>query len=310
MSKDAAKAASAAVASGWFLPHLSVEARGAAAMMASTAFFVVNDVLMKLVSTSLPTGEMMAIRGVFATLVVLTVAAAQGALASMRLAWQPLVLARAGLDGFTGFLVITALSRMPIADVTAILQTVPLIGTALSVLLLGERVRWRRWTAIAVGFIGMLLVVRPAAEGFNLFGLVALVSAFSIAFRDIVTHRVDPGIPSILVTLTTSIVVLLAASMLSTVETWRLPSGQDLAMLAAAAVAVSAGNLMIVVAFRVAEVSAVQPFRYSVILWALLAGLLVWGDIPDPIAFLGILLIIGSGLYAFRRQAQLRSRAA
>jgi drug/metabolite transporter (DMT)-like permease len=274
-------------------------------MTVSMACFTVNDACVKLATASLPIGETIALRGVFATLLVLAAATAEGALAEAPQALKPMVVLRGGLDALTAFLFVWALMRLPIADATAVLMLSPLIGTALSVVLLREAVDRRRWAAVGLGFAGMLLVVRPGGDAFNGAGLVALLAAVAVACRDIATRRIRPVRP-ILVTLTTSAVGTLAASLLVAVEDWRMPSGTAWALLAGAAVAISAAHFLMVLAFRTAEVSAVAPFRYSIVLWALVAGLLVWGRVPDPIALAGIGLIIASGLMAFGR---MRGRA-
>ena len=279
-------------------------------MLAAMALFVSNDALLKLASATYPTGQVMAYRGIFATLFALALVFGMRENMHLRRLLSPLVALRAALEAATAFLFITALAFLPLANITAILQTTPIIMTVLAVALGIERVGWRRWAAIVVGFAGVLLIVRPGAQGFDVYALVALASALLVALRDLVTRRIRAEIPSSVVTLSTVIGVALAGVVVN------LASGEPLRPfltpqvlpLLGAALLVTLGNLTVIMAFRLAEVSVVSPFRYSNVVLSILLGFLIFGELPDLFACAGIALIAGSGIYAIHRE-QVRQRA-
>lgn len=276
--------------------------RGIIAMIASCALLVANDTLVKLASESLPAGQIMALRGLFALVVVAAAAPLLGGSKGLAAAARPLVLLRGILEACAAILFINALARLPLANATSIVQTVPLIVTVLSVLVLGARVGWRRSLAIAVGFLGTLLVVRPGLDGFGWPALLALGAAFAVAVRDIVTRRIGTDVSTLAITLATTLCVALVGGALAGIEHWTQPEPALLALLAAAALLMTGAHYLVIVALRGGEIAVVAPFRYTFIVWALISGFLVWGEVPDAVAALGIALIAFSGAYAVRRE--------
>lgn len=283
--------------------------RGILSMIASMVLFICNDALIKHVSESLPTGQIIFLRGLSATLLIATMAVALGAWRQMPAVFDRPVLARAAIDSLGTFLYLLALFNMPIANVTAVNLSVPLMLTVCAAFLLREQVGWRRWSAVVAGFVGVLLVVQPAAAGFNWFALVALAATATHAVRDLLTRRIRAGIPSIIVTLSTAIVVTVAAAGVSAVEGWQPLPMRELLLLIVASAFLSGGYYLVIDCMRHGELSVVAPFRYTAMLWALLLGYFVWGDVPNLLAWIGIALLVGSGLYIFHRE-QVRRRAA
>jgi drug/metabolite transporter (DMT)-like permease len=283
--------------------------RGIVAMLLAMCFFIANDTLLKLASASLPPGQIMAVRGLFATTMALCIVAGMGQIGHLKRLGSPFVLLRAALESGVAFLFITSLAHLPLANITAITQSTPILMTLAMVMLGLERVGWRRWTTIVVGFLGVLVVVRPGAEGFNVYALLALAAAILVAGRDLATRFVPSDVPSTVVTLSTTSAVGLAGVVFGMGEAWQALAVRELAFVVGAAVLVTLGNLGAIVAFRETDVSVVAPFRYSVILWAILSGLVIFGELPDPTAFLGIALIVASGVYMIHRE-QVRQRAA
>lgn len=283
--------------------------RGILGMVASMMLFICNDALIKHVSESLPTGQIIFLRGLSATFLIAALAVALGAWRQMPAVLDRPVLARAAIDSLGTFLYLLALFNMPLANVTAVNLSVPLMLTLCAAFLLREQVGWRRWSAVAAGFVGVLLVVQPTAAGFNWFALVALAATATHAARDLLTRRIRPGIPSVIVTLSTAIVVTIAAAVVSAVEGWRPLPMRELSLLIVASAFLSGGYYLVIDCMRHGELSVVAPFRYTAMLWALLLGYLVWGDVPNLLAWIGIALLVGSGLYIFHRE-QVRRRAA
>ena len=282
--------------------------RGILAMLAAMACFVLNDALVKAVAASHPPGQVMALRGVFAVAFALILSVVFNG-ARLRGGASPLVLARGLLEALVAALFITALSRLPLANITAILQTTPILLTVASVVLGIERVGWRRWGAVGVGFLGVLLIVRPSATGFNAFALVALSSAVLAVARDFVTRRISSVVPAATVTLTSNVMVALLGASLAPIESWRTPGWDAVGLLAGAAALVTLGSLSLVVAYRNAEISVVAPFRYSIVVLAIVLGFVLFGEWPDPFACLGIGLVVASGVYTISGE-QARRREA
>jgi drug/metabolite transporter (DMT)-like permease len=188
-------------------------------------------------------------------------------------------------------------------------QSTPLIMTLAMVVLGLERVRWRRWSAIVVGFLGVLVIVRPGPAGMNLYALVALAAAVLVAGRDLATRFVPADVPSTVVALASTASVGLAGLIAGFGEAWPPLGRLEMAYIIGAGILVTLGNLANIMAFRNTDVSVVSPFRYSVILWALLSGFVIFGELPDPTAVIGIALIIASGVYTIHRE-NVRQREA
>ena len=278
-------------------------------MAAAMAAFTINDAITKAVSAEMNFGQVMLVRGLFAIVLIAALALHQRALRPLRtLMTMAVVLRVAGEIGAT-ILFLAAIVNLPLANTTAILQVLPLAITLGAALTFGEPVGWRRWLAIATGFLGVLIIVRPGVEGFNQFSLFALISVIFCAMRDLATKRIPASIPSLFVTLVTTVTVTIAgAAILAPLGGWTPPSGRALALLAFTAILLLIGYQCIIMALRTGDISAVAPFRYSALLWAMLLGYLVFGDVPDAMMVSGAAIIVLSGLYAFYRE-RIRHRA-
>jgi drug/metabolite transporter (DMT)-like permease len=280
--------------------------RGVLAMSAGMASFVANDAIVKTVSESLPSGQLICLRGVFATVLLLAVLAPMGLLRDLRLLWNRRVVLRAFLDACATLTYLTSLFHLPIGNATAINMATPLFITLFAVIAFKEKVGGARWLAIATGFTGVLLVVQPSGAAFNAYALLCLGGTLLHASRDLITRTIDRRIPSLLVTFSTAIAVTLLSGLWSLQQEWRPPTGRDLALLATPSVLHSIGYLMLTIAKRPGEISVIAPFRYAGLLFALLIGFVVWGDVPNAIAWTGIALLVGAGLYVLHSE---RSRA-
>jgi drug/metabolite transporter (DMT)-like permease len=272
-------------------------------MAVATAGFTINDAITKVVSAEMNFGQVMLVRGVFAIGLIAALAFHQGALRSLRtLLVKPVALRVIGeVGGTVSYL--AAISHLPLANISAILQALPLLVTLGAALAFGEPVGWRRWLAIIAGFFGVLIIVRPGAEGFNQFTLFALISVVFCALRDLATRRIPAHIPSLFVTLLTTVTVTTTGAVIVVpLGGWAPPSAHALGLLAMAAVLVLIGYQCVIMALRTGDISAVAPFRYLALLWAMLLGYLVFGDVPDAMMITGAAVIVLSGLYAFHRE--------
>ncbi len=292
----------------------AVNRRGILATLTAVILWTCNDTCGKLASEVFPTGEMMAIRGVFAIAIALALVVATGhgriLWREARLFLRPMILLRALLDSVVVFTFLKALAHMQLADVTAISQATPIIMTLLAAAFGLERIGWRRFLAVLVGFSGVLLVVKPSTGGLSAYAMLAIVSAALVAIRDLLTRYIDQAIPSPVIALTTAIAGALTGVTLGMTEEWKPAFVAPSLYLILAGVLVTLGNLSIVIAYRDAEVGVVAPFRYFSIVTALLLGYLIFASLPDRISMMGILLIIASGIYTMHRERLRRREAA
>ena len=281
--------------------------RGILAVLASAAAFMCNDAITTLNLAELPLGEIMFLRNAVASLLCLALAVWMGALRPLRTFAVPAVALRTLGEVSTTIVYLSALALMPLANLTFLMQSTPLAITAASALLLGERVGWRRWLATLVGLSGVLLIVRPGTGGYNSGTLLALGAIATVVLRDLSTRRIPAGVPSLLVTLISSVTIMLAGLALGQFETWLMPLAPTWIKLIASAVFLSLALYFGVTAMRLGELSVITPFRYASVLFALAMGYAVWRDVPDQWALLGTAIVISAGLYTLHRE-QVRRR--
>lgn len=266
-------------------------------MLAAMGCYVLNDVFVKLTARDLPPGQLLAVRGLFAC--PLALAVAWGERTQWRTALHPLVAVRCGLEITTALTSVLALSLVPLATVSTLMMTAPLMIAVTAMALRWEPWRSGRLVATAAGFAGVLLVIQPSARlDMPATGQAcALLCAASLAARDLVTRRIPATIPSTAITAVTTLAVYLAGVLLGLTEYWSMLTQRQIAALAAAAVCATLGGYALIAACRGVDLSVVTPFRYSFIVWALLLGYVIWGDVPQPHAALGAVLVIASGAF-------------
>ena len=290
--------------------HATSNVRAIVAMLGGQASFTFNDALIKLAASGMPGGQAIFLRGCMAILVSLSVCLAVGAFkfAPLRGRGRMLTLRNIGEIGST-FFFLFALFHMPIATATAILQLTPLAITAAAAIFLAEPVGWRRWLAAFVGFIGVMIVIRPGSDAFNVFSLLALMGVAFSVLRDLSTRRISTEVPAILLVTISAITVTIAAAGFTLFETWIMPTPRELLLLLCSAVFLLGGYYFMVHAMRHGEVAVVAPFRYSVIIWAVLAGVVLWGEWPDVYTLIGTAVVVAAGLYTFMRERKVKARA-
>jgi drug/metabolite transporter (DMT)-like permease len=282
---------------------LSTNLRAALFMALSMFGFTANDAITKGLTDDLNLGQIMLVRGLFATVLIALYAWQQGALSRPSLALQPLVALRAGCELAATLFFLNALAHMPIANISAVLQSLPLAVTMGAALFFGERVRWRRWLAILVGFVGVLVIVRPGLEGFNAYSLSVLGCVVFAASRDLFTRQIPVAVPSLLIsTATAALVTICGGVLVIPLGGWTPIGVPETAQLAAAAVLLLVGYQFIILAMRTGEIAFVAPYRYTALLWAILFGMLMFGEWPDAAMLVGAGLIVGSGLYSLYRE--------
>ncbi|WP_341916514.1 DMT family transporter [Polaromonas sp. YR568] len=271
--------------------------RGIVCMVGAMGCFVTNDALVKFASQSMPSAQLIFIRGAMSVLLVLAVAHALGATTRLRETTRGWVAGRALVDATATMLYLGSLFHLPIANATAINLAAPLFMTMFAAFFMAERVRGARWLAVGAGFLGVLLVIQPRAQGFNSWALVCLLGTLFHAARDLMTRRIHAGVPSILITLATAVAVTVVSGVASLLQGWRPFGVFEFGLLALASVFLTGGYYFIISSMRHGEMTLVAPFRYSGLLFALVLGYGVWGEVPNALAWFGIALLIASGLY-------------
>jgi drug/metabolite transporter (DMT)-like permease len=272
-------------------------------MSVSMAGFTMNDTLVKLASVEMNMGQVMLVRGLFASALVGLLAWHQGALRQPHFALHPMVAVRAAGELGATFFFLIALAHLPIANVSAVLQALPLAVTMGAAMVFGEGVGWRRWLAITAGFAGVMIIVRPGLEGFNIYALSVLLCVVFCAVRDLATRRIPGTVPTLLIsTVTACVVTICGAFLVAPLGGWAPMRPGAVGLLAFAAVLLLFGYHFIIMAMRGGDISFVAPFRYTALLWAILLGFLVFGDVPDAAMIAGATIIVGSGLYTLYRE--------
>ena len=278
-------------------------------LMAISMFsFVLNDGLMKALFADMSIYQGIFLRALI-TVPALAFMAWRAGVLIVRLAPRDsrLVLLRVASEVAATIGFLTALAHMPLANVTAILQALPLTVTMAAALFLGESVGWRRWLAIMVGLSGVLLIIRPGMAEFSIYSLWALGAVAAVTLREILTRQLSHDVPSLPVALATAVAICgLGAVSLPGVQ-WVPVDPFMWVYLTGAGIAVIGGYLFSVMAVRTGDLGFVSPFRYTAMIWAISLGFLLFGDLPDLPTTLGTAIIIVTGLYSLHRE---RRRAA
>ena len=292
------------------MPGFSSNQRGMVAIVCAMACFVGNDTAMKLTGSALPLSEAIFLRSLFASLFCLAMILARGQVATLRHVGQKLVLVRACTEIIGTFTFLAALRLMPISDVTAIEQIVPLLLTAYAALVLREPVAPARLLAISIGFAGALMIAAPSGQ-ISVGAWLAFGTALAVTARDLLGRRMHTSVSPLAVTLAGMMIVgaaALAAGLIPGLETrWVIPSPAIFGLLLGSAILLSIAYVAMITALRLGQVQALAPFYYAQTLFALLAGLFVFGDHLSAQALLGTALVVAAGLFVI---APWRGKAA
>ena len=286
--------------------RLNNNMKGAALMTGCVSAYVINDAFMKLLFSEIALFQAIFLRSIITVpLVLVLVWITKVAISNLSKQDKRLILLRVVAEIFTTIAFLTALKHMPLANVTAILQALPLAVTMAAALFLSEPVGWRRWAAILVGFVGVLIVVRPGLEGFNIYSLSALMAIIFITVREIATRKLNSKVPTITVVLSTAIGSALFAGIMMIGSEWDTVSAVSWLLILGAAVAVLIATSLSVMAMRIGEIGFVSPFRYTAMLGAIGLGILMFGDWPDQPTLVGTLIIVSTGIYTFHREQKI-----
>ncbi len=271
--------------------------RGIGFLLLAGLVFVLNDSFMKLALISLPPYEVLVLRGGFGTLIACLFLGFSGELSAWRQALNRFVFLRAGLEAGAILTYILALAHAPIGDVTAIFQTTPLLVILGMVLIHRERASWLRFGLVILGFGGALLVAQPGQGTISPFVMFAFVTTVFAALRDLAGRYIPTSVPPLLSTLVTIIIVFTPALFIGlAAEHWTMPQGSIWVLGFGAGLFMMLGHFFTLLAYKNASAQAVAPFYYSFMIFAVAAGFLIFGDVPNVMALLGMAIIMGSGL--------------
>lgn len=281
-------------------------------VIVSMAAFTMEDMFIKQLSGEIPVGQILVLLGLGSGAVFAAVALYRGDNIFAPAAWRGVVILRTIAEGLAAMAFSTALSLVDISTVAAVFQSLPLVITMGAALFLGEQVGWRRWSAIAVGFVGVLMIVRPGFEGFDPSVFLVLFAVLMVAARDLLTRLVASTVSSAVVSFQAFASMIVAGGILLALtgaEATAVDRDQSLMLLGGILFGV-VGYYAIVLATRIGDASAITPFRYTRLLFSILVGMLVFGERPDGVTLGGAALIIASGLYTFAREHRLARRSA
>lgn len=285
---------------------MSPNTTGALLMMASMGAFVMNDTFLKLTNGALPLFQLIFIRGVLATVLVYLIARSLGALRTPISGRDKGLIALRGLtEIITAYFFLTALFNMPLGNLNAIMQVVPLTVTLGSALFYREAVGWRRMLAIGIGLCGVMLIIRPSADGFSLWSLYALAAVICVTARDLVTRQLSSHVPGMAVTLGTTVSVMVAAGLASLTQEWVAVTLPVAAWISGSAVVISGGYFLSIQVMRTGDVSFIAPFRYTGLIAAMIVGFMVFDEVPTALTLVGAAIVIGTGLFTFYRERKL-----
>ena len=286
--------------------QISDNTRGALYMCIAMAAFTINDASIKAATEVMPLFQAITLRGILTVIGLGAVALSTGRL------WRPLnrqdavalfVRSLAEVGGTVLFL--AALVHMPLANISAILQSLPLAVTLTAALVFGDKIGWRRMLAIVAGFIGVLIIIRPGGDGFDRWSLMAVASVVCVVVRDLATRRLSRAVPSVTVAVCAAVSVTCMGLVGSLAQPWVAVGAYGATAIIAAASALIIGYMFVVMVMRVGEISFVAPFRYVSLLVAITLGWVVFGTFPDFYTLVGSAIVVASGIFAFMRERKL-----
>jgi len=277
--------------------------RGPAFMMGAMVAYTLNDAFMKTLAGNVPLIQAILMRGILSCMALYVLARLYGGLTVPRLKQDRVLLCvRTLAEVSAAFFFVSSLFNMPLANVSAILQALPLTVTLAGALFLKEPVGWRRAVAIGIGFCGVLLIVRPGPEGFNAYSIYAIMAVISVTIRDLVVRRMSAEVSSTMAAFTAAIGVTCFAAVASLGTSWVSIGAAEIGALGAATISLVAAYIWSVAAMRYGDVASVAPFRYTSLLAALVLGFLFFGEFPDAITLLGAAIVIATGLFTLWRE--------
>jgi len=282
--------------------NLSDGAKGAWCMIIGSFLLTTQDGITKWLTTDFHPGEILFFRGFFTFIPIFFIVMHASDLRSLKSRNLKGTMTRAVLGTATSIFVVISFIYLPLATALAIIFLNPVILTALSVPLLGEKVGWRRWVAVLVGFAGVVIIVRPSGEGVPYYYIFPVITALLSSMRDIATRRLAGGDSSNSILFYSMLVAFFAGAVSLPIFGVHWPTPTQWGLFAIAGVLVGLSHLLTIQAFLLAPSATVAPFKYFSLIWATLIGYGVWGDVPDTWKLAGSALVVGAGLFILHRE--------
>lgn len=273
--------------------------RGVIYMNVAMLAFTINDSFMKAVTQELPLFQAIALRGLVSSAVLIAIASRTfGGLQLWPMGKDRSVIIIRSIAEVGGtVLFLGTLLHMPLANLSAIMQSLPLVVTLAAALIFGDRVGWRQMLAILIGFGGVLVIIRPGTEGFDHWALVGLGSVACVVVRDLATRELSPNVPSVAVAVWASLAVTLMGGISAAFQGWVSINLAQMWLILGASAALIAGYLFVVMVMRVGDIGVVAPFRYMALIWAIIFGWVLFDTLPDSMTLIGSAVVVASGIY-------------
>lgn len=289
---------------------LSANTRSSLFMLLGMGAFTFGDAITKYAIESIAIGQFMFIRGIITTSLLILMATQQGVISYWRKAIEPMTILRGvGEIGATSCYIF-GLTQFSLGFVSSIYQAVPLAVTLGAAIFLAEKVGWRRWLSIIIGFIGVLIIINPSGDGVNPYAFFLLIGVAFTAVRDLSTRKISHTIPTSLISILSSLFITMTGLVIMIAnEEWTNPTTHDFMRITGSAIFLFFGYICIIIATRVGDVSFASPFRYTSLLWALLLSFLIFGQVPSQTTLIGAFIVVCSGCYMLYREAMISYRA-
>ena len=295
----------------YFLQYLQKPERkkqnlyGAIFMSVAMLGYISNDTVIKYFASDLPVSQTIFIRGLFVTILISIFCWKKTEFRnSIKKEDWPLVILRTAVDLCATLLFLTALFNMPLANASAILQTLPLSVTLLGAILLGEKFGRYRAFAILAGFFGAILIVKPGSSGFNEYSLFAVAAVLFITVREITTRKISKESSTLLISLITAASITVGGAtggLLS--QNWIPVPMETILGLIMASICIFVAYYFSIPAMQFGDISFVSPFRFTLMIWAVLFGFLFFNEIPDPLTILGLIIVVAAGIFTYYRES-------
>ncbi|MGH6924543.1 MAG: DMT family transporter [Propylenella sp.] len=291
-------------------PSLSENSRGILFMLGAMAGFIVNDTFVKLASEELSVAQILVVRSIIALPFAVLIGIHQGAFGNPRLLAERFIWLRAVSELGAAAFYLTALAHMDIANATAIIQIVPLTATAAAAILLGETVGIRRWTAILIGLGAVVLIIRPGVQGFNAWSLLALTSVGFVVARDLASRMLPADTHPMAVSVLSLVAMIPLGLAMLPFSFWGPLTMRGLLLCAGSGLLLAASYVLITQAMRHGEMAVVSPFRYAILLLAILIQIVVFSVWPDSLTIVGSAILVATGLYTLYRERRVMGAGA
>lgn len=288
-------------------PAESAPLRGIALMVAGIFVMSVMDALIKWLGASYPSIQIVLLRCIFGLIPLFAIVAVQGGPKTLRTTRPVAQALRAvfGAGAMVGFFY--ALSKMGLAETVTLAFSSPLFITLMSIPMLGEKVGPRRLAAVIVGFVGVLIVVRPGSEIFSLYALIPIAASFCFAMTMLLARKMADTETSVSMTFYTSIGGLIVG-LIGAPAVWISPAGGDWPVFLVLGLLGGVGQFLVTASLRYAEAGVIAPFEYTALVWATLFGFVFWNEMPDLISIFGGVIVVGAGIYIGYRETRLHPK--